>query len=66
MSETWLKFDSEYDEEPSHEANLFKTELGYTVEWYHVSVGQITHAEFDTIDEARTWLEEKGFADFTA
>ena len=64
--DVWLKFEHEDDEEPTYEANVFRTAYGFRIEWYHVSVGQVTSVYHDTYEEACVWLEEQGFRDFTA
>lgn len=64
--DVWLKFESETDEEPTHEANTFKTESGYRIEWYLDSVGLVTSVKFDTLGEAYAWYEREGFQNFTA
>jgi hypothetical protein len=48
------------------EANTFRTERGYRVEWYLTSVGLVKSVEFSTLPEAYAWLEAEGFQDFTS
>lgn len=64
--DVWLKFSEENDEESEYEANTFKTEDGYRVDWYHTAVGQIMSMDFDSYEDAASWLEEEGFIDFTS
>lgn len=64
--DVWLKFDHEDDEEATHEANTFKDEAGYRVEWYLNSVGLVKSVYFDTLAEAHAWYEREGFQDFTS
>lgn len=63
----WLAFDSETDEEPSHEANIFRGgPSAFTVEHCHTGVGLITTEHFDTLAQAEAWLTEAGFQDFSS
>lgn len=64
--DVWLKFDSDVDDEASHEANTYMTETGYRIEWYLNAVGLVTGVEFDTLADAYDWYESEGFQDFTA
>lgn len=64
--DVWFKFDSDEDEECTHEANTYQTENGYVVEWYLNSVGLVSRVEFDTLDEAHAWYEREGFQDFSS
>lgn len=77
--DVWFKFDHEdvecidlgngecdYCEEASHEANTYKTETGYRIEWYLNSVGLVTGVEFDTLAEAHAWYEKEEFIDFSS
>lgn len=65
--ETWLKFDSDADEEPSHAAEIFKDSRGdWLVGWWNEAVGIVTYREFGTRALAAEWLEAGGYQDFTA
>jgi len=66
--ETWLKFDSDDDEDASHEATVDRHVDGerYVVGWCHADVGQVTERTFDTLEAAHAFLEGAGYADFTA
>ena len=61
MNEVWFKFDSDDDDEPSHEANVTMTEDGFAVEWSNVDVGQVTRVEFDTLADAYDFLQDSGY-----
>ncbi len=55
------------DDETDHEANIyFNADGTYRVEWYHTAVGLVTSRSFDTYPEARAWLEEGGYQDFSS
>lgn len=62
----WLSFDEDGDDEVAYEANIFQTDSGYAVEWYHVDVGLVKSVWFPTHDEAVAWLEGEDFEDFTS
>lgn len=65
--DVWFKFEDEDSDEPTYEANTFKTEDGvYAVEWSHTAVGIVNYEEFTTYDDAAEWLESQGFCDFTS
>ncbi len=64
--DVWLLFDAPNDEEASHEANTFRDGDGFRVDWYHVSVGQVTSRQFATYEEATAWLTTGGYQNFTA
>jgi hypothetical protein len=64
--DVWFRFDDEEDDEPTYEANTFKTDDGYVIEWYHNDVGQVTEVEVATYEEAQAWYEQNGYLDFTA
>lgn len=64
--DVWFKFETDTCEEPTHEANTFKTAEGYRVEWYLNAVGQVTNVDFDTLEDAHAWYEREGFQDFSA
>ena len=70
--DVWLKFETLYDdatgddyEEASHEANTYRDEDGYRIEWYLNVVGLVTREYFDTYEECTAWYEREGFQDFT-
>lgn len=65
--ETWLKFDADDDEDPSHTATVERNDdEGYVVSWWHEDVGLVTDVNFDTLEDAHAWLEDAGYADYTA
>lgn len=64
--DVWLKFDTDEDEECTHEANTYMTDTGYRIDWYLNSVGLVTSVEFDTLADAYDWYEREGFQDFSS
>lgn len=65
-TDVWYLFDDENDEDPSHEANIFRHGDGYRVEWSNVDVGQVTKVDFDFYEKAQEWLTEAGYQDFSS
>ena len=63
--DVWFRFIGD-EEETEAEANTYNDGDGYRVEWYLTSVGLVTSRTFATHDEARAWLEQEGFQDFTS
>ncbi len=63
--DVWLRIPDD-EEEAEAEANTYRDGDGFRVDWYLTAVGQVTSVYFGTYDEARTWLEAEGFADYTA
>ena len=66
MGDVWLKFDQPDDEEPTMEANTFKNDDGYEIQWYHVDVGLVNRVHTPSLSDAHTWYEQHGFTDYTA
>ena len=64
--DVWLKFDQADDEEPTMEANTFKNEDGYEIQWYHVDVGLVHSVHSPSLNEVHAWYAQNGFTDFTA
>lgn len=64
--DVWFRFENEGDEEAEAEANTFRDDSGYRVEWYNTAVGLVHDRWFATRRQARAWLESEGFLDFTA
>lgn len=74
--DVWLRFDPPDSEECDAEANTYQVPAprgrrydesdDFVVEWYLTAVGLVTKVRFDTYDEARAWLEQQGFQDFTS
>lgn len=69
--DVWLRFEPEDadddDAEASHEANTYLDDDNrFRVEWSHTAVGQISERTFDTYAEAKSWLEEGGYTDYTS
>lgn len=63
--DVWLRI-PKGEEESEAEANTYKTKAGYRVEWYLTSVGLVTEVHFGTYEEARAWLAQEGFEDYTS
>jgi hypothetical protein len=64
--DVWLRHIDD-EEEAEAEANTFRVDdYRYRVDWYLNSVGLVTSVEFATYNEARAWLEQEGFQDFTS
>lgn len=61
--------DSDFEPGPdgccNAEANTYKTEDGYRVEWHLNAVGLITSVEFATLADAYDWLERNRFENLT-
>ena len=66
MGDVWLKFEQADDEEPTMEANTFKNEDGYEIQWYHVDVGLVHRVRTLSLSEVHAWYEQYGFTDFTS
>lgn len=69
VSEVWLKFDAEDDEDPSHTATVTgDADRGYQVDWWHEDVGLVVTVDtvFLNLEDAHDWLESAGYADYTA
>ena len=67
--DVWLKFDTLPDcddEMASHEANTFRTDTGYRVDWYLNAVGLVKSVHFDTLQAAHDWYYREGFQDFSS
>lgn len=63
--DVWLRFDADADDEPAYEANTYRTDDGYRVEWYHTAVGQVSSRTFATLADAHTWYADNGYADYS-
>ena len=63
--DVWLRI-PDGEEESEAEANTYKTDTGYRVEWYLTAVGLVTEVPFDTLDAAYAWLEREGFTNYTS
>ena len=66
MGDVWLKFDQANDEEPTMEANTFKNEDVYEIQWYHVDIGLVNRVHAPSMSEVHAWYEQNGFTDFTS
>ena len=62
--DVWLRI-PDGEEESEAEANTYRDDDGYRVEWYLTSVGLVTEVRFATHQQARDWLTAEGFADYT-
>ena len=64
--QTWLKFDNDTDEDPSHGAHII-TEHGVTwIEWWNEAVGIVRTVHATSVQNAERWLTDRGFTNFTA
>ena len=63
--DVWLRI-PDGEEESEAEANTYRTETGYRVDWYLTAVGLVKSSHFDTLDAAHEWLRREGFEDFTS
>lgn len=63
--DVWLRI-PEGEEESEAEANTYKSESGYRVEWYLTSVGLVKEVEFLTLKAAYEWLEAEGFENYSS
>lgn len=63
--DVWLRHIGD-EEEAEAEANTYRTDHGYRVDWYLTSVGLVRSHTFTTYDEACAWLSLKGFEDYTS
>lgn len=63
--DVWLRI-PDGEEESESEANTYRIEDGYRVEWYHTAVGVVSHRDFDSYEEAQKFLESEGFQDFSS
>ena len=64
--DVWLQFDAEDDEEARAEANTFKEDGQFRIDWYLNAVGLVKSVYFDTYEEATAWYEREGFQDFSS
>ena len=70
--DVWLKFyepatdDDGEDYLAEYEANTYKVNGEYVIEWYHNDVGLVTNVYFSTLSEAHAWYEDNGYQDFTS
>lgn len=64
--DVWLWFDGAEDETPEYEANTFRTDTGYRIEWYHVDVGLVTEVYFKNLKDVHDWYKDNNFIDYTA
>jgi len=63
--DVWLRIPDGEDEAEA-EANTFRTDGGYRVDWSLNAVGLIQSRTFGTLADAHAWLEREGFADYTS
>ncbi len=63
--DVWLRI-PDGEEESEAEANTYRELNRFYVAWYLTAVGLVTRVYFDTYAEARAFLEQEGFQDFTS
>ena len=66
MGDVWLKFDQADDEEPAMEANTFKNEDGYEIQWYRVDIGLVNSVHAPILNEVHALYEQNGFTVFSS
>ena len=72
--DVWLQITSmEYDDEPGElydevtaEANTYRDDDSYRIEWYLSAVGLVTRVYFNTYEECTAWYERENFQDFSS
>ena len=71
--DVWLQFETLYDdatgdgyEEARAEANTFREDGQFRIDWYLNSVGMVKSVYFNTYEEAKAWYEREGFQDFSS
>lgn len=64
--DVWLRFESDEDEEPTHEANTYAEGDRFVIKWYHVDVGLVSAVRFDTLDAVWAWYDANGYQDYSA
>lgn len=64
--DVWMRFESDDDDEPSHEANTYAYGDRYVIKWYHTGVGLVQAHYVDTLAEAHAWYAANGYADFSS
>lgn len=63
--DAWLMFESDEDEEATHEANTFIEDDRFRVEWSNTSVGQAGFIYCDTYPEVEATLINAGYQKFS-
>lgn len=64
--QTWIKFENDTDEEPTHTANVFTGRGEVRITLWDEGAWQVTTVRKDTMSEAKQWLESEGFQNLTA
>ncbi|QUE25393.1 hypothetical protein SEA_FIZZLES_99 [Microbacterium phage Fizzles] len=70
--DVWLRWNGDGvdengdDELADYEANTFRTEDGFRVDWYLNAVGLVTSVDFATYSAAQEWLTANDYQDFTS
>ena len=71
--DVWLQSETLYDdvtgepyEETRAEANTFREDGQFRIDWYLSAVGLVKSVYFDTYEEATAWYEREGFQDFSS
>lgn len=64
--DVWLRI-PEGEEEAEAEANTYKRDGGYVVDWYLTAVGLVSSSRpFETYEDATAWLRAEGFEDYSS
>ena len=66
LGDVWFRFESDDDEEPTHEANTFRDGVLFIVRHYHVDVGVVSEEVFSMIEYAWAWYADNGYQDFSS
>ena len=66
VGDVWLRFENPGDEEPIREANTFKVEGGFEIQWCLVDVGVVTTVAVPTLEAAHDWYKRNGYDDYSA
>lgn len=65
--DVWLRFESDEDEEPTHEANTYREkDGGVRIEHYHTAVGLVSTVRFPDYADAVDWYTANGYQDFSS
>jgi hypothetical protein len=65
--DVWFYFDSDETDEATMEANTYKiSDNLYRVMWSHTAVGLLSAKDFESLEDAHSWLIENGYQDFSS
>lgn len=64
--DVWLYFDADDDDESTLEANTYRTDVGFEIQWYHVDIGVVNRVQFDTLSDVYDWYASEGFEDYSS